>query len=162
MYDKILAPLDGSAFAEQALPHVEQIAAVEHSEIHLLSVAPLLEDQALAMVDLYPVYVYRGYLIDQEDQLKHIQSELEGYLQHVSHRLQAHGHAVRTAVRFGQPAEEIMRYAEETGCSLIVMSTHGRSGLGRWVYGSVADKILRGSQVPVLLIRAREEEQEQS
>jgi nucleotide-binding universal stress UspA family protein len=161
MYDKILVPLDGSAFAEQALVHAEQVAAAGRSEIHLVSVAPLLEDQALAVVDLYPVYVYRDYLADQEHELKRVQSELEFYLQRVCQRLQAAGHQVRSAVRLGQPAEEIIGYAEETGCTLIVMTTHGRSGLGRWVYGSVADKILRGSQVPVLLIRAHEEEKKQ-
>lgn len=158
MYSKILVALDGSAFAEQALPHAEQIARACAAAISLVSVAPLLEDQALAVVDLYPVYVYRDYLVDQEQEMQRVQSELEAYLARVAQRLRSAGHSVDTAVRFGQPAEEIIAYAEEAGCDLIAMSTHGRSGLGRWVYGSVADKVLRGSQIPVLLIRSHEEQ----
>lgn len=156
MYAKILVPLDGSAFAEQALPHAQRLAAVTGGEIHLVSVAPLLEDQGLAVVDLYPVYVYREYLVDQAHEMKRVRDELQNYLQQVALRLQAAGHQTQTVIRFGQPADEIIAYAEETGCDLIAMSTHGRSGLGRWVYGSIADKVLRGSTIPVLLVRAQE------
>jgi nucleotide-binding universal stress UspA family protein len=156
MYQRILVPLDGSAFAEQALPHAERLASVSGGEIHLVSVAPLLEDQGLAVVDLYPVYVYREYLVDQAHEMKRVREELQNYLQQISRRLQAAGHQAQTAIRFGQPAEEIIAYAEEAGCDLIAMSTHGRSGLGRWVYGSVADKVLRGSVIPVLLVRVQE------
>ena len=157
MYSRILVPLDGSAFAEQALCHAETIATPGQTEIHLLSVAPLLEDQALAVVDLYPVYVYRDYLVDQSQEMERVQQELEGYLEQIARQLKTAGHLARVAIRYGQPAEEIIAYAQETGCDLIAMSTHGRSGVGRWVYGSVADKILRGSQIPVLLVRAHED-----
>lgn len=156
MYEKILVPLDGSAFAEQALCHAEKIAEPGKTEIHLLSVAPLLEDHSLAVVDLYPVYVYRDYMIDQDQEMERVQHELEGYLDRVSQRLELEGHHVQRIIRFGQPAEEIIAYAEEAGCDLVTMSTHGRSGLGRWVYGSVADKVLRGSQIPILLIRVQD------
>lgn len=156
MYHKILVPLDGSEFAEQALPHAEQIAQATHGEIHLLSVAPLLEDQALAAVDLYPIYVYRSYLVDQEHEIQRVQEELQAYLDTVAQRMKAKGFTVVVSVRFGQPADEIIAYTEKAGCDLITMSTHGRSGMGRWVYGSIADKVLRGSKVPVLLVRARQ------
>lgn len=156
MYQRILVPLDGSAFAEQALCHAQQVAQTGQSEIHLLSVAPLLEDQSLAVVDLYPVYVYRDYLIDHNLELERITTELNGYLDHVSARVQAAGYKAVPAIRFGQPADEIIAYATKSGCDLIAMSTHGRSGIGRWVYGSVADKVLRSSSIPVLLVRARD------
>ena len=156
MYQKILVPLDGSAFAEQALCHAEQVAQAGQTEIHLLSVAPLLEDQSPAAVDLYPVYVYRDYLVDHKQEMERINIELTGYLERVSRQVQAAGYAVVSAIRFGQPADEIITYAVKTGCDLIAMSTHGRSGIGRWVYGSVADKVLRGSSIPVLLVRARD------
>lgn len=156
MYAKILVPLDGSAFAEQALGHAQQLAVAGVTEIHLLSVAPLLEDQTLAVVDLYPIYVYRDYLVDHKQEMEHISAELTGYLEQVSGRLRAAGQQVVSAVRFGQPADEIIAYAVRHGCDLIAMSTHGRSGLGRWVYGSVADKVLRSSLVPILLVRVQE------
>lgn len=156
MYAKVLVPLDGSSFAEQALDHAQQLAVAGATEIHLLSVAPLLEDQTLAVVDLYPIYVYRDYLVDHKQEMEHIIVELTGYLEQVSGRLRAAGYQVVSAVRFGQPADEIIAYAVQHGCDLIVMSTHGRSGLGRWVYGSVADKVLRSSRVPILLVRAQE------
>lgn len=156
MYQNILVPLDGSSFAEQALCHAQTMAVAGTSQLHLLSVAPLLEDAALAVVDLYPVYVYRDYLIDQEQEMARVQKELNAYLQQAGQRLKDAGYAVEAIIRFGQPAEEILAYAQEAACDLIVMSTHGRSGLGRWVYGSVADKVLRGSQIPVLLIRVTE------
>jgi nucleotide-binding universal stress UspA family protein len=154
MYQRILVPLDGSGFAEQALCHAQQVAQAGQTEIHLLSVAPLLEDQSLAVVDLYPVYVYRDYLIDHNLEMDRITTELNGYLQQVSTRVQAAGYKAVTAIRFGQPADEIIAYATKSGCDLITMSTHGRSGIGRWVYGSVADKVLRSSSIPVLLVRA--------
>lgn len=158
MYQRILVPLDGSAFAEQALHHAQQVAQPGQSEIHLLSVAPLLEDQSLAAVDLYPVYVYRDYLVDHNAEKDRITAELAGYLEQVSARVKAAGFTPAPAIRFGQPAEEIITYAAKSGCDLIAMSTHGRSGIGRWVYGSVADKVLRSSSVPVLLVRAQEAE----
>ena len=156
MYSKIIVPLDGSTFAEQALSHAEAIAVRGETEIHLISIAPMLEDQGLAAVDLYPVYVYHDYLVDQTQETKRIRTELQDYLNQVSARLSAAGFKVMSSIRFGQPADEILTYAQELGCDMIVMSTHGRSGVGRWVYGSVADKVLRGSQIPVLLIRVRE------
>lgn len=156
MYQRVLVPLDGSAFAEQALCHAQQVAVAGETEIHLLSVAPLLEDQTLSVVDLYPVYVYRDYLIDHNQEMERITTELTGYLEQVSGRVRAAGYTAVPAVRFGQPADEIIAYAANYSCDLIAMSTHGRSGLGRWVYGSVADKVLRSSDIPVLLVRIKE------
>jgi len=156
MYRKIVVPLDGSTFAEQALPHAETIAVRGETEIHLISIAPMLEDQGLAVVDLYPVYVYHDYLVDQTQETQRIRNELQDYLNQVAARLHAAGFDVLVSIRFGQPADEILIYAQEQGCDMIVMSTHGRSGVGRWVYGSVADKVLRGSKIPVLLIRVQE------
>lgn len=120
-------------------------------------VAPLLEDQSLAVVDLYPVYVYRDYLVDHNVEMERINAELQGYLEQVSaKRLRAAGLKAVSSIRFGQPADEIIAYAAKAKCDLIVMSTHGRSGIGRWVYGSVADKVLRSSAIPVLLVHAKE------
>ncbi|MCL5957868.1 MAG: universal stress protein, partial [Chloroflexi bacterium] len=82
--------------------------------------------------------------------------ELGEYLNRIAYRFKTKAIPVRTAVKFGDPAGEIVDYAKEreNGISLIAMCTHGRSGLKRWVYGSVAERVLRGSSVPVLLIRS--------
>ncbi|MER2599210.1 MAG: universal stress protein [Caldilineales bacterium] len=156
MYQRILVPLDGSAFAEQALAHVRQVATAGQGEIHLLSVAPMLEDNSLAVVDLYPVYVYSDSLVDHKEEMDRITREMSGYLANVSARLKADGFNALPALRMGQPAEQIISYATQNACDLIAMSTHGRSGIGRWVFGSVADKVLRSAPVPVLLVRAAE------
>jgi len=153
MYNKVLVPLDGSPFAEQVLAHAAPLA---RQELHLISVAPLFNDRAMAVVDLYPVYMVRDYAVNQDEQLAQLTKDLEDYLCRVGEALHSDERLVVCAVRFGQPADEILAYAEETHCDLIAMSTHGRSGLGRWVYGSVADKVLRGAAVPVLLIRSQE------
>lgn len=158
MYRRILLPLDGSTFAERAWPHALAIAKAAGSELHLLTVVPLLDNPQMAVVDLYPMYVYRSYLMDQQEEMRRLQADVHAYLQGLCQRSQAAGVAAEAVVRFGQPAEEILSYAHQAGCDLIVMSTHGRSGLGRWVYGSVADKVLRGADIPVLLVRAHEGE----
>lgn len=157
MYTKILVPLDGSRFAEQALPHALNIAAAGAVEIHLLSVAPLLDEQAHSVVDMYPVYVYRDYMVNHVSESERIKQGLQDYLDQVTLRITAAGHDAVSAICLGQPADEIISYASENDCELIVMSTHGRSGIGRWVYGSVADKVLRGSSTPVLLVRVQEQ-----
>ncbi|MCS6843243.1 MAG: universal stress protein [Caldilineales bacterium] len=158
MYKRILVPLDGSTFAERALPHALEIARATNGELHLLTVVPLLDNQSMAVVDLYPMYVYRSFTVDQSQEMERLQADLRAYLEELCRRAASGGVRAEPVVRSGQPAEEIISYAHEAGCDLIVMSTHGRSGIGRWVYGSVADKVLRGADVPVLLVRARAEE----
>jgi nucleotide-binding universal stress UspA family protein len=75
------------------------------------------------------------------------------YLVGVESRLSKKGLRVRTGTAFGRPAEEILAAAKATGADLIAMATHGRSGLGRILFGSVAEAVLRASPVPVLMIR---------
>jgi nucleotide-binding universal stress UspA family protein len=71
----------------------------------------------------------------------------------MAQKLRGDGISVRIAVAFGRPAQEIVDFAEREDIDLIVMSTHGRSGMSRWILGSVADKVLRGTHLPVLLVR---------
>jgi nucleotide-binding universal stress UspA family protein len=80
-------------------------------------------------------------------------TEVEAELAPAAERLRETGISVRIDTAFGRPAEEIVDYADREGMDLIVMSTHGRSGLSRWLLGSTADKVLRGSHLPILLIR---------
>jgi nucleotide-binding universal stress UspA family protein len=80
-------------------------------------------------------------------------NELKKYLAKEEEQLKDAGLSVRSEVRKGRPAEQIIEYASEKSFNLIVMSTHGRSGLGRWVFGSVASKVLHEASSPILLIR---------
>ena len=149
----ILIPLDGSRLAEQVLPHITALIECQGAEIHLLSVAPVIDNVA-ASVMLYPWYVYREQLADEDAERKRIETELKNYLRGVARDLDQAGAHVRCVVRFGSPADEILSYASEHRIGLIAMCTHGRSGLARWAYGSVADRVLRTSSCPVLLVRA--------
>jgi len=136
--------LDQSELAEQALPHAVAIAKHMDAVVELLSVVPVLDDELVQAV---------GGAFDWEVQ----KQVAEDYLQGIQARVEAEGLRCTTAVRQGDVADEIIRYCGEVGRTLVVMSTHGRSGLGRWVYGSVADRVLRYADVPVLLVRAEEE-----
>ena len=141
MYKKILVPLDRSAGAEAALPVAADLARADQAVIRLLHVAPT----PTAIVAEGRVIAYA----DQEsERVQHIS---EVYLREAARQLA--GVPVEYAVRFGEPAEEILEEARESGAELIAMATHGRSGVARLVLGSVAEAVLRRSEVPVVLVR---------
>lgn len=148
MYDKILVTLDGSPLAEQVLQHVAVIAKRMGSEVILLRVAA-------------PVYTVledgvSGVALDKEEVVDETAAEHKEYLTRVAERLRAAGIAnVRTVVEFGDPAEQIVEYAGKNDVDLVAMSTHGRTGISRWVHGSVANRVLQASPAPVLLIRSK-------
>ena len=81
-------------------------------------------------------------------------SEAQGYLDGLLSRIRCDGAELQSEVISGKPAESIAEYAENNGVDLIIVATHGRSGMSRWVLGSVADRVLRSSCVPVLMVRA--------
>jgi nucleotide-binding universal stress UspA family protein len=144
-YRRLLVPLDGSELAELALPYAETWARTFHSEVILLRVPTL------------PAYVSLGPDASMlvPSLLSEAYDDADTYLANMVRKLKAKGLAVhKAAVEPGAIADTIVDYAHDAGVDCIVMSTHGRSGLGRWVYGSVADRVLRGSGVPVLLVRA--------
>ena len=144
MYQKILVPLDGSEFSECVLNHVRAIATECHvPQVVLLGVAEPIS---------YQVY----YMIGIEDRVREMQKEtqkyVESYLSKAADSLRQDGLTVQTVVVSGRPAEEILDYANKNQVDLIIMSTHGRSGVSRWVVGSVTDKVVRHSVTPVLTI----------
>jgi nucleotide-binding universal stress UspA family protein len=144
-YQHILIPLDGSDLAETALEDGIAIAQLCQAQITLLQVISPLDHFPQAASD-YPVYL---------DQIWESKKMLAlQYLQHIRKRVWANGMILNLATRMGSPAETIIEYARECNADLIVMATHGRSGLQRWVYGSVADKVLHGANIPILLVRA--------
>ncbi len=154
MHQNILVPLDGSELAECVFPHLRALVRPGHTHVHLLSVLTLgLGDRTVALLTTYPPGLQLSTTV-----MARAQVELRSYLQGVAARVREWGAVVRYEVREGNPAEEILRYAEEQGIDLILMGTHGLSGLGRWVYGSVADRVLRGAPCPVLLVRPQRPE----
>ncbi|MBI4640048.1 MAG: universal stress protein [Candidatus Tectomicrobia bacterium] len=140
MYKRILVPLDGSELAEAILPQVEELAQALQGEIFLVRVV------------FVSIHSYPGLDLTQL-QLSVI-NEAESYLEKVAQRLTQKGLKVDTSVRYGDTAEEILEHIHDRGIDLIAMSTHGRSGIKRWMLGSVAEKVLRAASVPLLLIRA--------
>lgn len=161
MYEKVVVLLDGSELAEQVLPHVAAIVEGRHSEVHLLSVAPAVVPSVAAVVDVYPFYMTADLVTIEAAERERIEQDLQEYLNGIARRLRSVATTVKTVVRFGRPAEEILNYAEQAGADLIALCTHGRSGLSCWVFGSVADKVLRGATCPVLLVRVRPPEKRQ-
>jgi len=142
MYKTILVPLDGSPLAEAVLPHAQALATSEDAQIILLrvSVNPAAEfafsDPALA-----------SNLIDS------LEADALNYLQPVRGRLQKAGLRTRFLIRQGPIAETILQIAAEERADVIAMSTHGRSGVSRWLLGSIANRVVNHSSIPVLLIR---------
>ncbi len=146
MYKKIMVPLDGSELAECVLPHVEELCKEEGERtIHLVRVVA-------------PFQPYVGdYILDARE-VERIDREQRAaaarYLEEVSGRLVCDQLRVEKAVLEGRVAEGLADYAHANEIELIVIATHGRSGVSRWVRGSVADRILHFSNVPILMIRA--------
>lgn len=147
MYQKILVPLDGSELAECVLPHVEAIS--KGCEVRDVIVVRAVEPLELPT---------RGGLAFSQEELNRMESgrrsEAEKYLKQLAGRLQEQGLSVQSELLEGKAAEGIADYAKKNGVDLIVIATHGRSGISRWYWGSVADRILRSACVPVLMIRA--------
>lgn len=145
MYKDILVTLDESALAERALPHAVALAKAFGATIHLVSVVPVLDAETVLAA---------GVSIDWTSQVQSARDYMGG----IRKRVMSEGVEAEWDVCQGDVAEEILRYCDQQDCDLVVMSTHGRSGLGRWVYGSIADRVLRHAKVPVLLVRASERE----
>ena len=147
-FNTIFVPLDGSGLAEKALPHAVALAKKLKPAVQLLRFYTLPGD-AYVVAD--------GVIAQGPAQFREaIHKEAESYLDGKVETLRAEGldHVIGTAME-GDAASEIVDLAAKTANSLIAMSTHGRSGIGRWLLGSVAEKVLQHSHVPVLLIRAR-------
>lgn len=137
--DKILVPLDGSALAEAALAKAAEIAKMAPSASILL----LRAAEASALAGRDPIEAQVAVVREAED-----------YLEAVAAQLRAEGvKDVTTSVWYGPPAPAIVEAADVAHADLVVMSTHGRSGIGRLFLGSVAESVLRATHVPILLLR---------
>jgi nucleotide-binding universal stress UspA family protein len=138
MYDKILVPLDGSALSEQVLPYVRSLAKALVASIELLRTIPAA---GLELAD---------------PSSTNSQDQALDYLRSISASLNDLGVSVFSIVRQGSPASWIISEAEQEPGTLIAMSTHGRSGVARWLLGSVTDKVLLATTTPLLIVRSSE------
>ena len=146
MYKRVLIPLDRSSLAEQALPHAIAQARHFQAELILLRVLePFPQPTGLSPADLQEI----------EQQANTWARE---YLERLAADIRQQGIPVQAVIIDGRPQVEIPQFAETNQVDLIVMSTRGQSGLSRWLMGSVADRVVRGATVPVLLVRTRKEE----
>lgn len=143
MYKKILVPLDGSKVAEGVLPHAKSLAYSEGAELILLTVAA---NPAMDFVFSDPGLA-ESAVQEQEEKSKN-------YIIAIEDDLKSAGFRVSTLMRVGSVAETILGVAEEVQADVIAMSTHGRTGAARWLLGSIAERVVHNSKVPVLLIRA--------
>jgi nucleotide-binding universal stress UspA family protein len=143
MFDPILVPLDGSLLAECVLPHVVAIARAFDAKVILLRV--LDKKQASEKAQLFDLVNW---------QINKTGAKL--YLEKISARLQKSGLRIETAVLEGLVAESITEHAQNQGSKLIILSSHGRSGLSQWGISSVTQKIIFSAPTSVLIIRARQ------
>ncbi len=147
MYKTILVPLDGSKLAECVLPHVETL--VKGSSAKKVIFARVVE----------PFHPPTSDYIISDEQLKKVDKEnradadkyLKGILSQAKYR---GGVKIDSVVLYGNVADALAEFANKNEADIIVIATHGRSGISKWVWGGVADRILRSSCVPVLMVRA--------
>src|SRR4030042_255802 len=128
-YKRLLVPLDGSELAERAIPYAKTIAKAKGSELILFTVNIAIVEQ--------------------------LDRPMKAYLELNAKELQSQGIKASTAIAYGSVADEIVSFADKNNIDLIIVSTHGYSGIKRWVLGSVARKVLYGTGTQVLLIKSK-------
>lgn len=143
MCKRVLIPLDGSELSEQALAHLSK-----------LNIAP--DDTTIILLQIVepPITLYASgssATSTTRELLKSARVDAVNYLAKLARRLEEQGLTVKSVTKVGSPAEIIMDYAADNEVSLIIMSTHGRSGWSRWFHGSVTEKVTRRSRIPVLV-----------
>ena len=147
MYQHILVPLDGSELAECVLPHAKTIA--EGCNVVQVTLVRVIE----------PLHIRGGIEVrippEERQRLEeHSTDNAREYLDQIVKSLKDEGIAAQSEVLHGDVVGKLVEYADENGVDLIVIATHGRSGVSRWVWGSVTDRVLRSASVPVLMVRA--------
>ncbi len=146
MFDRIMVPLDGSELAERALPYARELAAATIATLHLVRVVdlpPAVKTHRLGA----PVNVYADVIAVQRE-------EANAYLEDARAREESAGRPVTVQRLDGDTATVLLDYVREAGIDTVVMTSHGGSGLTRWALGTVADRVMRGGTVPVLLVPA--------
>lgn len=148
MYEKLLVPLDGSKLAECVLPHIDALA--KGCGVRSITLVRVVQ----------PFYIPTAtdaHLLSEED-IRAYEAETRRtareYLDSVAKKLKYENIEVKIEVMQGFAADSLIDYARRNNVDLVIIATHGRSGVSRWVFGSTAERILRGSCTPVLMVRA--------
>ncbi|PSP81465.1 stress response protein [Halobacteriales archaeon QS_1_68_20] len=141
MYGRILVPTDGSPEVERAVDHAVDLAAAHGATVHAVYVVNTASYTTLPMESAW------------EGVGEMLREDGEAALQRVREKAATAGVDAETRLVEGSPSREIVRYAENENCDLVVMGTHGRGGIDRLLLGSVAERVVRSSKVPVLTVR---------
>jgi len=156
MRERILVPLDGSKVGEAALPYVEELIPKFLPE-------PKVEVTLIQVISSLSHYVVAGEATARipytADEIVAMKKQATAYLKKAGKSLRDKGAQTKVVVAIGDAADEIIKAADEIDVDIIAMSTHGRSGLSRWAFGSVTDRVLRGGNRPVLVVRAPKEKE---
>jgi nucleotide-binding universal stress UspA family protein len=164
MFKRVLVTLDGSSFSEAVLPVAAKLLMGTDAEVHLYTIAeePAGTTVRPATEPLMVGIPAPGGVVEitaapqaetKTQAIGRTTDDLREYLIAEAHPLERVGVRYHTAVGFGDPAEEIIRYAEKEQVDLIVMATHGHTGLARLVFGSVAARVVASGVCPVMLVR---------
>ncbi len=147
MYTRILLPLDGSDLAERALPHAQGLARSFGATLHLLHV--ISRGEELAARPISPSDEYREMT---RETIEAQNARSREYLEGLAKPLRESGVSVETDIRHGSVDQKIVEYARESEIDLITMSTHGHGGIRHLMLGSITDRVLHSSHVPVLVL----------
>ena len=171
----LLVPLDGTAFSRKIRPEVARLFPADRFDLHLLhisrlplSVSDAMHQPALVGPDA-TLYAYgmgqvgsELHPLYDEDELEEFRESLKEELAEEKALFDEEGYDAKLVVHFGEPARGIVDYANDQDVDVIAMATHGRSGFGRLILGSVAKDVLEHVEAPMLLLRAREQEPAES
>ena len=152
MFEKILVCLDGSKLAEQILPYAVEQAKRFNSNVVLLQAYMIPSTELAAATPLGPAATPQ--ISQQEEQ--RLKNEAAAYLEEVAEPLRENGLDVACVILHGAAGDVIVSYAQNEPVDMIALATHGHSGLGRIIFGSVADHVLRESGLPILVIKPQE------
>ena len=155
MYKNIMVPLDGSELAECVLPHVEIF--VTGCQVEKITFARVVEPAPARYSEIASTANPHEYE-NMQKKIEKIEEERRSFATHYLNQIIARGKQGKTVfkavVLVGHVAEKLVDYVEPNEIDLVLIATHGRSGISRWVRGSIADKVLRSSSAPVLMVRA--------
>jgi nucleotide-binding universal stress UspA family protein len=149
IYERIVVPLDGSTLAEEAIAHAETVARATGAPLHLVRV---VDTPPLTRVGTVGLGIEQAALSAALKQIETEQVAVAEYLMGMRERLVSRGLVSTTAVVTGEVVSELLGSTQPR--DLLVMTTHGRTGVARWFFGSVAESVIRRSPVPVLLVRS--------
>jgi nucleotide-binding universal stress UspA family protein len=145
-YNHVIVPLDGSELAESVLPHLEAVASnCQVTNVELVRAVPPIEMHYKAAMPID---------VNQEKQINRAAIiEAEDYLKSVKAKLDASRMSVSTKVLSGKVIDVLADYINASDADLLIIATHGRSGPSRWIWGSVADRLLQVSCIPIFMVR---------